>query len=163
MTIFAGDKERNLANTVMDWLLNLGYLGLFLGTFLAGTVLPRSADILLVGMLAAKADPLICLPVAAVGNWLGAMTSYWLGWYAKWEWLEKWFRIKPDTLRRQQERVDKYGVWLAMVFWAPFIGMVCMIALGVYKVRPRTTALLALAGSFLRFSFWILLQTVWQQ
>ena len=34
MTIFAGDKERNLANTVMDWLLNLGYLGLFLGTFL---------------------------------------------------------------------------------------------------------------------------------
>ena len=139
MTIFAGDKERNLANTVMDWLLNLGYLGLFLGTFLAGTVLPLSSDI------------------------LGAMTSYWLGWYAKWEWLEKWFRIKPDTLRRQQERVDKYGVWLAMVFWAPFIGMVCMIALGVYKVRPRTTALLALAGSFLRFSFWILLQTVWQQ
>lgn len=118
MTIFAGDKERNLANTVMDWLLNLGYLGLFLGTFLAGTVLPLSSDILLVGMLAAKADPLICLPVAAVGNWLGAMTSYWLGWYAKWEWLEKWFRIKPDTLRRQQERVDKYGVWLAMVFWA---------------------------------------------
>lgn len=136
MTIFAGDKERNLANTVMDWLLNLGYLGLFLGTFLAGTVLPLSSDILLVGMLAAKADPLICLPVAAVGNWLGAMTSYWLGWYAKWEWLEKWFRIKPDTLRRQQERVDKYGVWLAMVFWAPFIGMVCMIALGVYKVPP---------------------------
>ena len=129
----------------------------------AGTVLPLSSDILLVGMLAAKADPLICLPVAAVGNWLGAMTSYWLGWYAKWEWLEKWFRIKPDTLRRQQERVDKYGVWLAVVFWAPFIGMVCMIALGVYKVRPRTTALLALAGSFLRFSFWILLQTVWQQ
>ena len=60
MTIFAGDKERNLANTVMDWLLNLGYLGLFLGTFLAGTVLPLSSDILLVGMLAAKADPLIC-------------------------------------------------------------------------------------------------------
>ena len=136
MTIFAGDKERNLANTVMDWLLNLGYLGLFLGTFLAGTVLPLSSDILLVGMLAAKADPLICLPVAAVGNWLGAMTSYWLGWYAKWEWLEKWFRIKPDTLRRQQERVDKYGVWLAVVFWAPFIGMVCMIALGVYKGTP---------------------------
>ena len=68
MTIFAGDKERNLANTVMDWLLNLGYLGLFLGTFLAGTVLPLSSDILLVGMLAAKAAPLICLPVAAVGG-----------------------------------------------------------------------------------------------
>ena len=47
MTIFAGDKERNLANTVMDWLLNLGYLGLFLGTFLAGSFLRFSFWILL--------------------------------------------------------------------------------------------------------------------
>lgn len=66
----------------MEWLLDLGYLGLFLGTFLAGTVLPLSSDVLLIGMLAAKADPAVCLVVAAVGNWLGAMTSYWLGWYA---------------------------------------------------------------------------------
>ena len=107
MTIFAGDKERNLANTVMDWLLNLGSLGLFLGTFLAGTVLPLSSDILLVGMLAAKADPLICLPVAAVGNWLGAMTSYWLGWYAKWGWLAKWVQVKAATPRREEGRGEK--------------------------------------------------------
>ena len=33
-----------------------------------------------------------------------------------------------------------------------------MIALGFYRVRPRTTAFLALAGSFVRFLFWILLQ-----
>ena len=62
----------------MEWLLDLGYLGLFLGTFLAGTVLPLSSDVLLIGMLAAKADPAVCLVVAAVGNWLGAMTSYWM-------------------------------------------------------------------------------------
>ena len=74
----------------MEWLLDLGYLGLFLGTFLAGTVLPLSSDVLLIGMLAAKADPAVCLVVAAVGNWLGAMTSYWLGWYARWEWLLFW-------------------------------------------------------------------------
>ena len=36
----------------MEWLLDLGYLGLFLGTFLAGTVLPLSSDVLLIGMLA---------------------------------------------------------------------------------------------------------------
>ena len=38
------------------------------------------------------------------------------------------------------------------------IGVVFMIALGFYRVRPRTTALMALAGSFVRFLFWILLQ-----
>ena len=63
----------------MEWLLNLGYPGLFIGTFLSGTVLPMSSDVLLVGMLAAGADPVACLLLATVGNWLGAMTSYWLG------------------------------------------------------------------------------------
>ena len=147
----------------MDWLIDLGYLGLFLGTFVAGTVIPMSSDVLMVGMLAVGANPIACLFVASIGNWLGAMTSYVLGWYAKWAWLEKWFDIRPETLRKQQQRIDRYGVWLAAVYWAPFIGMICMIALGVYKVRPRTTALLALAGAFIRFLFWILLHAVWQQ
>lgn len=146
----------------MDWLIDLGYMGLFLGTFLAGTVIPMSSDVLMVGMLAVGADPIVCLLVASIGNWLGAMTSYVLGWYAKWSWLEKWFGIRPETLSKQQKRIDRYGVWLAAVYWAPFIGMIGMIALGLYKVRPRTTALLALAGAFARFLFWILLHAAWQ-
>lgn len=145
----------------MEWLIQLGYLGLFIGTFLAGTVIPLSSDVLLVGMLAAKADPVVCLLIASVGNWLGAMTSYILGWYARWEWLEKWFGIRREKLERQRQRVDRYGVWLAFVYWAPFIGLICMIALGFYRVRPRTTALLALTGAFVRFLFWILLHAVW--
>lgn len=142
----------------MEWLVNLGYPGLFIGTFLAGTVLPMSSDVLLVGMLAAGADPVACLLLAAVGNWLGAMTSYWLGWFAKWEWLERAFKVRPETLEKQKVRVDRFGVWLAPFFWAPVIGVVFMIALGFYRVRPRMTALMALAGSFVRFLFWILLQ-----
>ena len=35
----------------MDWLLDLGYAGLFIGSFLAATIFPFSADVLLVGML----------------------------------------------------------------------------------------------------------------
>ena len=67
----------------MDWLIDLGYAGLFIGTFVAGTVLPLSSDVLLIGLLAAGGNPIACLVVATLGNWLGAMTSYYLGWYAK--------------------------------------------------------------------------------
>ena len=90
----------------MDWLIDLGYLGLFLGTFVAGTVIPMSSDVPMVGMLAVGANPIACLFVASIGNWLGAMTSYVLGWYAKWAWLEKWFGIRPETLRKQQQRIS---------------------------------------------------------
>lgn len=146
----------------MDWLIDLGYVGLFIGTFVAGTVLPLSSDVLLIGLLAAGGNPTACLVVATLGNWLGAMTSYALGWYAKWEWLDKYFKIKPKTIERPRKMIDRYGIWLAAVYWAPIVGIVIMVALGLYKVRPRTTALVALVGAFLRFLFWILLNAVWQ-
>ena len=36
----------------MDTLVSLGYWGLFIGSFLASTIIPMSADVLLVGVLA---------------------------------------------------------------------------------------------------------------
>lgn len=141
----------------MDWLLDLGYGGLLLGTFLAGTVLTFSSDILLIGLLAAGGNPWICLAMATLGNGTGALTSYLLGWMGKWEWIERWFRVKPETLEKQKANVDRYGVWGAFFSWAPVVGQVFMIGLGFYKVKPKTTALLVYAGCFCRFLAWVLL------
>lgn len=96
----------------MEWLTNLGYFGLFIGSFIAGTVIPISSDILLIGMLAVGAIPWICLIVAIMGNWSGSMMSYVLGWFTKREWLENWFKVKPETLEKQKVKIDKYGVCL---------------------------------------------------
>lgn len=141
----------------MDWLLDLGYWGLFLGTFLAGTVLTFSSDVMLVGILVAGGDPWLCLLAATLGNGTGALTSYLIGWLGKWEWLEKWFKVKPETLEKQKTKVDKYGVWGALFSWAPVVGQVFMIALGFYRVKPKTTVLLTYAGCFCRFLVWTLL------
>lgn len=141
----------------MDWLLNLGYWGLFLGTFLAGTIFTFSSDILLVGVLLAGGNPWICLVVATAGNGTGALTNYLLGWFGKWEWIEKWFKVKPETLENQKATIDRYGVWLALLSWAPIVGEVFMIGLGFYKVKPKTTIILVYAGCFIRFLVWVLL------
>ena len=69
----------------------------------------------------------------------------------------------PDAIERQHHRIDRYGIWLAAIYWAPIVGIVIMVALGLYKIRPRTTALVALVGAFLRFLFWILMNAVLQQ
>ena len=37
----------------MSFLLDLGYIGLFIGTFLAATLIPFSSDFLIVGILLA--------------------------------------------------------------------------------------------------------------
>ena len=141
----------------MEWLEGLRLLGLFIGTFLAATILPFSSDALYLAILAATGDPVNCLIVGTLGNWLGSVVTFWIGWIAKWEWIEKWFKVKSETLARQKERIDRYGVWLALLAWVPFIGDVIAIALGFYKTRPGWTIFMLFIGKFTRFIAWNLI------
>ena len=141
----------------MEYLINLGYLGLFIGSFLASTVLLFSSDILLAAMLLAGGNPIICLFVATFGNWLGGLTSYLLGYLGKWKWLEKYFKVSREKLEKQKSKIDKFGVFLAFFAWLPFVGDIFSIALGFYKVKPKTCAAFMLIGRFLRFLVWIIL------
>ncbi len=141
----------------MNWLINLGYWGLFIGTFLAGTILPLSSDILLVGVLTLGSNPWLCLLMATIGNWLGLITTYLLGWLGKWEWLERYFNVKHEKLVEQKKVIDKYGVWIALFTWIPVVGILGLVGLGFYKVKPKTTITLLLIGCFGRFFIWTLL------
>ena len=141
----------------MFGLESLGLVGLFIGAFLAATILPFSSDALYVAVLAATGQPVACLVVGTAGNWLGSVFSYYIGRIGKWEWIEKWFRVKPETLQRQKMKIDRYGVWLALICWVPIIGDVIAIALGFYKVQPLMCFVLMLVGKFARFLVWNLL------
>lgn len=141
----------------MEWLDGLGLPGLFIGTFLAATILPFSSDAVYLAVLAATKQPIACLIVGTLGNWLGSVVTYWIGWIGKWEWIEKWFKVKRETLQKQKAKIDKYGVWLSLIAWVPIIGDVIAIALGFYKTRPAATMFLLLVGKFLRFLIWNLI------
>jgi membrane protein YqaA with SNARE-associated domain len=140
-----------------DWLLDLGYWGLMLGTFIAGTIVSLSSDLLIMAMLVAGGDPWMCLLAATVGNGTGALTSYLMGWFARWEWIERWFKVKEATLERQKAVIRKWGVWCAFFSWLPVVGQVFMIGLGFYKTRPLAVVAITYAGCFCRFLVWTLL------
>ena len=141
----------------MEWLEGFGLLGLFIGTFLAATIFPFSSDALYLAILAATDNPVGCLLVGTLGNWLGSVFNFWIGWIGKWEWIERWFKVKPETLQKQKEKIDRYGAWLALTCWVPVIGDVIAIALGFYKSKPLWTIILMLIGKFGRFLVWNLL------
>jgi membrane protein YqaA with SNARE-associated domain len=48
----------------MELLSQLGLIGLFLGCFLAATIVPFSSDFLMVGILIAGVNPVLALIVA---------------------------------------------------------------------------------------------------
>ena len=133
-----------------------GLLGLFVGTFLAATVLPFSSDALYIAVLVVTKDPVGCLLIGTLGNWMGSVTTYFLGRCAKWSWIEKTFKVKEETLLKQKRLIDKYGVWVALLCWIPVVGDVIAIALGFYKSPAVWTIVLLLIGKAARFALWTL-------
>lgn len=133
------------------------YVTLFFGTFLAATVLPFSSDALYIAVLYATKQPLACLLVGTMGNWLGGVTTYWLGRLASWEWVSRVFRVKRESIEKQKAYIDRFGVWVALLSWVPFVGDVIVIALGFYRTPAVWTIILMLIGKFGRFAIWTLL------
>ena len=142
---------------MLDFLQAYGVFGLFLGSFLAATVVPFSSDALYAGVLLAGCPPVACLLAGTLGNWLGGLTSFAIGWLGKWEWIERWFHVSPTKLEKQHDRVERWGVWLALLTWLPFVGDLFAIALGFYSISPVRCGIFMLLGKFLRFLGWTLL------
>lgn len=141
----------------MELLGEWGYIGLFIGAFLAATIVPFSSDFLFIGILAAGANPVVSLVVATAGNWLGGLTSYLLGYLGRWDWIERWFGVKKEKLERQQHKLKHYGSLLAFMSWAPIVGDVFAIGLGFYKINFTKSAIFMLLGKALRFAVWAFL------
>ena len=136
-----------LQNILLEW----GYLGMFVSALLAATILPFSSDIVLGGLVAAGCNPVAIVAVATLGNWLGGLISYGMGWLGKMEWLEKYFGVKPETIAKQKARVDRWGPLLAITSWVPFVGDVFAIVLGFYKAKFLPTAWWLFVGKLLRY------------
>lgn len=129
----------------------LGLFGLFLGCMLSATVVPFASEALLAGALLMGYGKWVVTLVAALGNTTGGMISYLMGWLCKWEWLEKYFRVKREKLERMRDRVAKYGAWAALLTWLPFVGDLIAIAMGLMRVNPWWTLLLMFIGKLARY------------
>ncbi len=147
----------------MECLQELGYIGLFIGCFLAATVIPFSAEFLLIGALVAGCNPLTTFAVATIGNSLGSLTSYCLGYLGKWEWIEKWLHVSREKLEKQKAKIDKYGPLLAFLCWLPFIGDVFAIGLGFYRLNFAKCITFIFLGKAARFGVWTVLFVIYGQ
>ena len=63
-------------DTALQFLLDYGYVGMFLAAFLAGSILPFSSEALLVAFVEMGLDPVGTVAAATLGNTAGSMTCY---------------------------------------------------------------------------------------
>ncbi|MCB0476532.1 MAG: DedA family protein [Crocinitomicaceae bacterium] len=140
----------------MEW-IELGYLGLFFGTFLAATILPFSSEFILTGLLIAGYDPWICFLVATSGNTLGSTVTYGMGRMIEYEKALRKLKIKEKNIKKSHHFFQKYGIWIALFAWVPILGDAGTFLLGSNKTNFFKTMLLVLVGKALRFAIVIYL------
>ncbi|NDW10828.1 YqaA family protein [Dysgonomonas sp. 520] len=136
---------------MLEFLMQYGYIGLFLACFLAATILPFSSDFIFVGLLIAGLSVWPCILIATLGNWLGGMTNYFLGRLGKIEWIEKYLKIPPEKIYKMHAWLQGKGAFMAFFTWVPFVGDLMAVALGYMRANFTLVTLSMLAGKFSRY------------
>ncbi|MDR1381985.1 MAG: DedA family protein [Tannerella sp.] len=139
----------------MDFLVEYGYIGVFLASFLAATILPFSSEVVLTGALVGGASYWPCMVAATVGNFLGGMTCYWIGMLGKTEWIKKYLRLDISRLERIQHRIKDRGSWIGFFVFLPGVGDFIAVALGFLRVSVWPVAIYMFIGKALRYWVWM--------
>lgn len=138
-------------------LIQYGSLGMFISAFLSGSILPFSSEVVMVGLLAAGADPVDLLIWGTVGNTLGTLLNFGIGRLGREEWINRWAQIPPDKLEKGKRWVHRYGAWAGLLSWLPVVGEIITVAMGFLRVNFAYSVLTITLGKFMRY--WVLMRT----
>lgn len=141
-----------VAQFFIDW----GYIGLFISALLAGSILPFSSELVLTVLVQMGADPTVCLISASVGNTLGGLICYWLGYLGNMQWIERWLKIDHAKMQRVEGNVRKYGAWMGVFGVLPWVGDVIIVLLGLMRCNVYVTTFTMFVGKFGRYLLMLL-------
>jgi len=135
----------------MEYFTELGYLGLFLSSFLAATILPLSSEVVLTALLLTDLPPIALVVIATTGNVLGSLTNYALGYWVSLEVIKKWLKISEEHFVQAEKRFVKYGLFSLCFAWVPIIGDPLTLIAGVLRIRLLWFIILVTAGKLMRY------------
>ncbi|MBF1399741.1 YqaA family protein [Prevotella histicola] len=133
-------------------LLDYGYWGMFLSALLAGSVLPFSSEVVLVGLIASGLDPILLLIYGTTGNVMGGLINYGLGRMGKLEWLQRYFHVSQKSLDRAQRFMAGRGSWMGFFAFLPIIGSAITVVLGLTRSNIVITILSMTIGKAIRYA-----------
>lgn len=137
----------------MEYFSSLGYSGLFIAAFLAATVLPLSSEVVLTALILSGLSPVTLVIIATIGNVLGSLTNYALGYWASVKVIQKWLKLSDEAVEQAAQRFKKYGILSLFFAWLPIIGDPLTVIAGMLRVHLLWFIVLVGAGKLLRYIF----------
>ena len=128
------------------------YLSLFVISFLAATILPFSSELTLASLMAtSNYDSLLLLIVASLGNVLGSVVNWILGFYSRNLSKKNWFLFKDEQIKKSSKWFNKFGRWSLLFAWVPIIGDPLTLAAGLLRVKFIEFIILVTIGKVSRY------------
>ncbi|MBO7609790.1 MAG: DedA family protein [Muribaculaceae bacterium] len=133
--------------------LQWGYLGLLVGSFIAGSVVPLSSEAIVVACVGPfHMNPWFCLLAATIGNVSGGMTCYWLGTKGNLEWIERYAHVKKEKLERAERFIQGRGACMGFFAFIPILGTAITVALGYMRAGWLPVMVSMIIGKVLRYA-----------
>jgi membrane protein YqaA with SNARE-associated domain len=108
---------------------------MFLAAMFAATILPFSSEVVLAGLLTSGLMPLHLLLYASVGNILGAIFNYFLGYRFGKKIALSVLRMSAKQFARSQMIFERWGKWSLFLCWVPVIGDPLTLLSGVLRTN----------------------------
>jgi len=117
---------------------------LFISSFLAATLLPGGSEAALFAILKAYPETLwVALVIATIGNTLGGMVTFGMGW------------LLPQTQQlKHVEKLRRHGTSALLLAWVPLIGDALCLTAGWLRLNWWQAVLFMALGKFARY--WII-------
>ena len=135
------------------FLLNFGYLGLFISSYLAATILPFSTAALVLAMPALGFSPWLVGTTAVAGAFLGALTMYLLAYYGGEIVFERYIKVEPDKLAKGKRWFEKWGTPALLFSALPFVGDALVATAGLLRVRLPLFSFWLIVGRVIQYAF----------
>ena len=130
------------------------YFLLLLISFLAATILPLSSELALASLLnTGKYNSFVLIGTASLGNILGSVFNWLLGFYLFKFLNKKWLPFKENQINVASKRFSKFGVWSLLFTWVPIIGDPLTFMAGILKINFLLFLVLVSAGKISRYLF----------
>ena len=128
------------------------YLSLFFISFLAATILPFSSELSLAGLIStSNFNNSLLLIAASLGNILGSVVNWFIGFYLRNFTSKKWFPFNELQITTSSKWFEKFGKWSLLFAWVPILGDPLTLVAGLLRVRFLDFIILVAIGKVSRY------------
>lgn len=138
-------------STIQQLFIEWGYPGLFISAALAGSIVPFASEIVLVVLIKMGLDPYYSVLWASLGNTVGGMSCYYIGYLGKVEWAEKYFKVKHEKIEKMQKFLQGKGALMGFFGFLPTFGEIIAMTLGFMRSNVLLTTASMFVGKLIRY------------